>query len=512
MKQMEESNLLKINGRMKYVIQVAILLILAKGLGFFREIVMSYYYGTEPIMDIYSVSNASVNVFLGWFLVFSIMHTPFFQKIREKETILNAYRFTNQLVCFLILIGTISVFIISIFDSQLLSFVAIGFDTEKLMVASIFFRWAAVTFIITTISQVFMSELNCQDYFFAANVSNLAISGVQIITVFLSGYFNNIFLLQISSFLSSLFQLGLLSLFMIQKKRNWYIGNIYYYEFKKMFRLTIPLFLSSVMDELNTLVDKMFGSQLPEGSIASLNYAHLVKQLFFYVFASSIVTVMYPKISEEIACEDKANLIGVVKKGFIWMELLFVPITLIVMFYAKEITILVYQRGAFDEHAVQITAESLTMYGSALLPIALREIVIKIFQAMSNTKVNFYVGIISTILNILFNCLLVNYLKHMGLALATSLSAYISVPILFYFLAKYMKNLNIKREYLRLIKTFFFGLVSIIVSRIIFNSISIPVGGKIGIIIQCLLSLTIGFSIYLYVMIKSIIKKEGIYD
>ena len=115
-----------------------------------------------------------------------------------------------------------------------------------------------------------------------------------------------------------------------------------------------------------------------------------------------------------------------------------------VCFFSFTIVRLIYKRGVFDEGDVVITAQSLIMYALALLPLAIREVLIRAFQAYQDTKTNMLIAVVSTVLNIILNFLLVDRFYHMGLALSTSIVAYMTIPILLYIFKKIERKMNLR--------------------------------------------------------------------
>lgn len=457
----------------KPVVGLMVIVVFSKILGFFREIVMSYYYGASYVTDTFALANSSANIFFGWVAVLAVLHTPFFQEIKEQKGTENAQKFTNQLILLTVFIGGICLFVLTIFSNNAIGLVAKGFSAEMVEITSIFFRWAIMGLLITTINQIWISELNCKKAFISANATNLILSLIQVIIIFTSGYLNNIMLLKVSQPLAVFIQLILLIILVRKNGRTFKLGTPFVGEFKRLFILITPVFFVTLMDQINTLIDRMFASGLTEGSISALNYAHMVKQLFFFVFATAIVTILFPKLSESISQNNLEEFKNITIKGIRYMIILFVPITLFVMTFSNAIVSIIYERGAFDSTAAKMTSESLFMYGSALLPLAIREILLKGFLAMMNTRVNLFIGILSTIINIALNFLLVSHFQHMGLALSTSLTAYLTVPILFFMMRKKIFIRNIRNEILLMVKTLFSALVGILIIRLIYNTTQI---------------------------------------
>ena len=83
-----------------------------------------------------------------------------------------------------------------------------------------------------------------------------------------------------------------------------------------------------------------------------------------------------------------------------------------------------------------MTASALFFYAIGIIGFGLRDILSRVFYSIQDTKTPMINGAIAMILNIILNIILVKYMKHSGLALATSISSIICIILLFISLSK----------------------------------------------------------------------------
>ena len=95
------------------------------------------------------------------------------------------------------------------------------------------------------------------------------------------------------------------------------------------------------------------------------------------------------------------------------------PMTVGAMVLSEPIVRILFQRGAFDTRATQMTAVALIFYSIGLIGVGLRDILTKIFYSVQDTKTPMINATIAVVMNICMNLLFIKYLKHAGLALAT---------------------------------------------------------------------------------------------
>lgn len=483
------------NKKIKLLSGIMFITILSKGLGFLREMVMSFFYGTSVLADAYTMANSCVTIFLGWLISISYLHTPLFQEIKEKKGEKRGEEFTNQLLLIIIAAGAVIIGFFNRYGKELVAVVAKGYSEKLLQITAYFFILAAFGTVLNTMNQVFTSEYNCKERYINAACTNLVFIACQILFVFVSGYTSNDFLLGASTAIAAAIQLVVFCVCNSFYKRSRQIGTLTKPVLKKIGIMFIPIFLSSFMDEANAFVDKLFASYLSQGSIASLNYAHLVKQLFFYIFATTLVTYLYPKMAMNIVKNNKDNYREQIRESIRYMIIVFVFVLVFSLFYGRDMIKLIYGRGAFGETSIQLTMESYIMYSVALLPLAVREILIKAFQAKQEMKINLRIGVISTVLNIIFNLILIKPLKHMGLALSTSLAAYCTVPILIKEMNKDVKNIFGMEEVKLLLRCAILAMGSVLASKKLIALIT----GEVNIVMEIgkfLLGSILSFAVY----------------
>ena len=250
------------------------------------------------------------------------------------------------------------------------------------------------------------------------------------------------------------------------------------------------------------MIDRSLASSLGDGIIAALNSANRLNLFVTGLFISTLASVIYPTLSKLSNEDNKENFKEAVVKSSNVVILLVLPITIGAIVLAQPVVKAIFERGAFDERSTSLTSVALIFYSIGMIGFGLRDILNKVFFSLKDTKTPMINGLISRILNIAINLILIKYMGHAGLALATSLSAIICVVLLF-------KSLNDKIGYFgqdKIINVFVKSLIASIVMGIItkisYNSIySLLGGGTLQEIIVLFSSIIIGAIIYGVVLI-----------
>lgn len=204
--------------------------------------------------------------------------------------------------------------------------------------------------------------------------------------------------------------------------------------------LALPLLGSELIANSNLLIDQAMATQLPAGSVSTLRYAFRIYTLPIQVVIIAISSAIFPYISDEVAAGRRDSLQNIFKYAFIFLGFLTIPITCLMVLFSEDVVILLLKRGAFDLDAARQTAQTLVCYSLGLFFYAYTFINGTFFIALQNTKVLLYMGIVSIVLNVVFNLLFMYFFGVQGIALSTSVTMGI-ISIWFIFLLK--KNLGI---------------------------------------------------------------------
>jgi putative peptidoglycan lipid II flippase len=210
----------------------------------------------------------------------------------------------------------------------------------------------------------------------------------------------------------------------------------------KVGSLALPVMMGMAVQQLNALVDRMLASGLPEGSITALNFANRLNSFVYGVFSSSIAIVIYPFLSELNAKEDVDNFKKTLVKGLNIITLLMIPISVGAMVLRQPIVSILFERGLFDARATSMTASALLFYSLGMVFYGYRDVLNRTFYSLQDTKTPMLNGVIAVGVNIIFNLILVRYMKHSGLALATSISAIVMTALLFISLRKRLGSIG----------------------------------------------------------------------
>lgn len=194
--------------------------------------------------------------------------------------------------------------------------------------------------------------------------------------------------------------------------------------------LMIPGVIGLGVAEINGFVDMLLGSLLPAGSVAALEYGQRVMQLPLGVFAVAIGTAILPTLSLHAARKETEQLARTFSLGLRLTLFILVPLTGFMIAVHRPLLRLLFQRGAFDERSLQLTALAFIFYSLGLCAYGAVKVIVPVFYCRQDTRTPVRIGIIAMLTNVVLNVILMQFLALGGLALATALASMLNVTLL----------------------------------------------------------------------------------
>lgn len=189
-------------------------------------------------------------------------------------------------------------------------------------------------------------------------------------------------------------------------------------------RRTTPVLLATVTRQASQMVNRALASGLPAGSAAALSFAYRVYTLPLGLLAIPLVTVLYPEMAEQGARNQFKALSATINRALRLLTFIMAPLTAGTVLLRVEITALIYERGAFDRADTLLTATALLFYSLGLIPFAWRELLSRAMYSLGDTRTPATNGMMSMGLSIVLALVLVRFMDHGGIALATALATW----------------------------------------------------------------------------------------
>lgn len=496
----------------KATIGLMIATIISKILGFGREIVLGSIYGTSIYSDAYIVSMNIPNViFVSIGAAIATTFIPLYHENEKNSGKKKSLEFTNNIINIVIVISIIVSIFILIFTEPIVKIFAMGFKDEALNITVKFTKIMIFGILFIGLTNIFRAFLNIKGEFVIPGLTGLPFNIIIILSIILSYKIDPVLLA-----IGTLIAMASECLFQIPsafKNGYRYVPKINFNDdnLKKIIWLTGPVFIGIAVNQVNAMVDRTLASTLVEGSIAALNYANRLNGFVLGLFITSISSVIYPMLSRLSIEKNLKEFKSTVLDSVNIIILIIIPISVGAIVLANPIVSLLFERGAFDNNATQMTSVALAFYSIGMIGFGLRDILGKVFYSLKDTKTPMLNGAMAMVLNIILNIILIRHMGHAGLAFATSISSIICIVLLFISLNNKIGYFGQKEIVKTLVKSLISAIIMGLLTVVSYNFISSTIGsGFIEKSISLALSVGIGAMAYALLIIVLKVKEVNI--
>jgi putative peptidoglycan lipid II flippase len=212
--------------------------------------------------------------------------------------------------------------------------------------------------------------------------------------------------------------------------------------------LMLPRLLGVAVVQLNFWVNTNLASRMEAGSVASLTYGFSLMLMAQAAIAQSVAIAAMPTFSAQHALGKLDEMRSSVAASLRAVFMMALPASLGLMILRKPLISLLYQRGEFDQRAVEMVAWALLWYAAGLVGHSIMEVLTRAFYAQQDTKTPVIIGTIAMGLNVVFSLWFSRWFAQIGwyplggLALANSFATALEAAALFIFLRKRLNGIE----------------------------------------------------------------------
>ena len=188
--------------------------------------------------------------------------------------------------------------------------------------------------------------------------------------------------------------------------------------------------------QVTVLVNTLLASLLPEGTVSYLYYADRVMEFPLGVFGIALATAALPSMAGQAARGEHRALIDMLGFSLRLSAFVALPAAVGLIALGHPIVRLLFERGEFTPADAVATTQALAGYAVGLPAFSATRIAAQTFYALGDTRTPVWAGLASVAANVVFALTLMWPLQHAGLALATSLSAYVNLLLLCWLLRR----------------------------------------------------------------------------
>lgn len=230
----------------------------------------------------------------------------------------------------------------------------------------------------------------------------------------------------------------------------------------KIRTLMIPALFGVSVSQINLLFDTFIASFLETGSISWLYYSDRLLEFPLGLFGIAIATVILPALSRKHVDAQSSGFSNTMDWGVRMVLLLGIPAMVGLVVLAKPMLMVLFMRGEFTPDHVEHASLSLMAYASGLLNFMLIKVLAPGYYSRQDTKTPVRYGIIAMVTNMVFNAIFASFYGYIGLAMATALSAFVNMALLY-------RGLHLQQVY-RISKLTFIFAVKLIAAAVAMGS------------------------------------------
>ncbi|MCI0667979.1 MAG: murein biosynthesis integral membrane protein MurJ [Methylococcaceae bacterium] len=199
---------------------------------------------------------------------------------------------------------------------------------------------------------------------------------------------------------------------------------------RRIVGLMVPGIFGVSVTQINLLFNTLIASFLVSGSISWLYYSDRLVEFPLGLFAIALATVILPALSKNHVQNDRGSFSESLDWGLRWVVLIGLPATLGLFILAEPVLAALFQNDEFSRTDVVMAGKSLKAYSIGLLAFMLVKVLVPGFSSRQDMKTPVRYGVYSVLANLALSVGLVFWWAHAGLALATSLAAFLNAFLL----------------------------------------------------------------------------------
>ena len=199
---------------------------------------------------------------------------------------------------------------------------------------------------------------------------------------------------------------------------------------RRLLKIAAPAALGAGVAQVNLVVDVIVASLLPAGSVSFLYYADRINQLPVGVVGVAVGTALLPLLTRQLRAGEKDAAEASQCRAIEAALLLTLPAAAALMVIAGPIIVVLFERGAFGPEQSGATAAALMAYAAGLPAFVLIKVLTPGFFAREDTATPMRIAVLCLVVNVGLNFALMGPLAHVGIALATSIAAWLNAGLL----------------------------------------------------------------------------------
>lgn len=420
---------------LKSVSLVSFMTLISRILGFVRDLIAAQLFGVSASVDSFYIAFKIPNFMRSLFAegAFSQAFIPILADYQQKHSKEEIQIFISHIAGLLGLILLIVTLFGILWAKNLIMLFAPGLDDFRFYLATDMLRITFPYLMLISLTAFAGAVLNSYGKFGVPSFTPALLNISLIATAFgMSGWF----LIPVKSQAWGILIAGFVQLF-CQFAALYRIGFLVWPKVslidegvKRVFKLIVPSLFGASMGQISILLNTVLASFLVTGSITWLYYSERLAYFPLGVFGVALATVILPHLSRQHSSKSTEEFSAALDWGIRWNLIIGIPATVTMIILSGPLIISLFQYGKFTLHDVLMTQKSVVAYAFGLQAFMLNKLLSSAFYAKQDIRTPVKITIISLVINMILSFILVWPLAHTGLALASALSSWFNITML----------------------------------------------------------------------------------
>jgi putative peptidoglycan lipid II flippase len=418
------------------------LTLLSRLTGFMRDIMLAAVLGAGPIADAFFVALRLPNHFRAIFAegAFNAAFVPAYARIRQQGGADPASLFADRVFTLLFASQVVLLAVALAFTPAVIAVLAPGLakDPSRFALAAELTRITFPYLLMVSVVTLYSGILNALNRFAAAaaapiflNLSMMATLAAAVAFptpghaaawgVFIAG------ILEVLLVGGDALRNGVLSTFRMPRWDD---------DVKRFFKALVPATVGSAGIQIALFADTIIVTFLTAGALSALYYADRLNQLPIGVIGIAVGTVLLPEMANRIAVGDERGAQRAQNRAIELTLLLSIPCLVAFLLIPELIMRALFMRGAFTAADATAAGQTLAAYAIGLIPFVAIRSVTATFLARGDTATPVKATLTAVAVNVACKIALMGSLAQVGLALATSIGAWLNLLLVMWFAAR----------------------------------------------------------------------------
>lgn len=423
---------------LKALATVSGMTLLSRILGFLRDFVLARSFGAGMAMDAFVVASRLPNLLRRLFAegAFSQAFVPILAEYKNRRGADETHRLVDHVATLLFLALTVVAALGVVAAPFLIHLTAPGFaaNADKFTLTVELTRITFPYILFISLVALAAGVLNTWSRFALPAITpvllNLTIIGM---ALFASPWFHPpVLALAWAVLLGGMLQLG------IQLPALARIGMLPRFSLslsdpavRRILKLMAPAILGVSVAQISLVINTIFASFLPSGSLSWLYYADRMMEFPAGMLGAALGTILLPSLSKFHADEQPAEFSKLLDWGLRLTLMLTLPAALALATLAVPLLSTLFLHGAFTATDVLQTRAALVAYSVGLSGLILVKVLAPGFYARQDIRTPVKIALLTLVMTQLMNLIFVGWLKHAGLALSIGLASCLNAALLY---------------------------------------------------------------------------------